>query len=89
MRKTVKHFLGNMPDDLSVRTRVIWPEIAAQIGHANIVGVGIIFLFARARVYRPGRPRVDLSLLNLQFSLKGKLLYLCLGQECSPCRGWG
>ena len=57
----------------------IWPWIAAQIGHASIVGVGIIFLFARVRVYRPGRPRVDLSLLNLQFSLKGKLLYLCLG----------
>ena len=35
----------------------------------------------QARVYRPGRPRVDISLLNLQFSLKGKLLYLCLGKE--------
>ena len=41
-----------MLDALSVRTRAIWPRIAAQIGHASIVGVGIIFLFVRARVYR-------------------------------------
>ena len=38
MCKTVKHFLENMPDALSVRTRTIWPGIAAQIGHASIVG---------------------------------------------------
>ena len=66
---------------LSARTRAIWPRIAAQIVYASIVRVGIIFIFERARVYRPGRSRVDLSLLNLPLSLKGKLLYLCLGQE--------